>query len=307
MDPWVEIVARRLGPPIFTTSDEVRFNCWRSDCGASSTPDTKYHLYLNPIKDKFFCQRCQRGGTLAYLTKVLGLPPPDQTLGMWESILHTFLFGSGVPDKLVEVELPPSSQIYPGMKAFQYLTSRNISESKISHYGLRAGIKEQINRILIPDVDSSGRLVYWVARTYGNHKAKYRNATAPREYQVFNLGRLESKNHKGRLVICEGTISSISAGYDSVATYGKYVTGEQVQRLVDFNADEYVIAFDGDAVLEGVSLATRLHRRRCNVKFVEFDYHEDPNSIDGFDMRRRIHSALRWHELAAAQLLLKFV
>lgn len=305
MDAWVETVAKRLGPPILTTSDEVRFNCWRRDCGADKSPDTKYHMYLNPVKGKWFCQRCQKGGSLDYLAKVLGLKSPEKSLDMWERIIHGFVFGSAkVDDEPEFVSWPSEYQpMLPGTQAHAYLSGRGISDTKISHYEIGFGIGELKNRIIFPDTDRDGRLVYWVARTYGKHHAKYKNATAPREQQVFNLGRILARGNLSRVVIVEGPISAIVSGYDTVATYGKYVTGEQITKLVKAGFDEYVIALDGDALLEGVSLATRLHRRGLNTRFVRFNYFDDPGSIGSRETRRKIHTAEKWDEWSAIKLM----
>lgn len=305
---WVEVVAQRLGPPILTTSDEVRFNCWRPDCG--SGPDTKYHLYVNPRKGKYFCQRCQRGGTLDFLAKVLGLPPLEDSLLMWEQIMHEFLWGTQEEDEEPKFVSWPQeyNKLMPGLEAHRYLSSRGISEKKIEHYEIGFGIGELKNRIIFPDTDEDDQLVYWVARKYGkldaNKKApKYKNADIPRKRQVYNLGRLLRRGWDRRVVICEGPISAVVAGFDAVATYGKYVTGDQISRLARVGAGEYVVAFDGDAILEGVSLATRLYRRGLNVKFVKFRREDDPASVGGTAMRRMVCQAYSWHSLSALEIL----
>ena len=64
MDELIKIISARLGSPILTCGDEIRFNCFRLDCGKRGVTDSSHHLYINPIKEKFFCQRCQKGSTL---------------------------------------------------------------------------------------------------------------------------------------------------------------------------------------------------------------------------------------------------
>jgi DNA primase len=198
----------------------VRFNCWRADCGASKSRDTKYHMYINPTKGKYFCQRCQRGGSLEFLAKMLRLPSPERALSLWDKVLHSFLFGEGNAEESANAEIswPPYHKIIPGTTAGRYLADRGISEKRINHYQIGFGSKFLKNRIIFPDTNKDGKLVYWVARTYGKHKAKYKNATAPRQYQVFNLGRIQASGRLGRVVICEGPISAITAGFDAVAT-----------------------------------------------------------------------------------------
>lgn len=304
---WIEVVARRLGPPILTTGDEVRFNCWRPDCG--DHPDTKYHLYVNPRRGRFFCQRCQRGGRLEWLARMIGVEVPEDSLLMWEQLMHEFLWGTSTDEEMDYIVLPREyNEMMPGLEAHRYMIERGVSDKKIAFYQIGFGTGYLKNRIIFPDVDEYGKLVYWVARKYGkldnNEKApKYKNADIPRKRQVYNLGRLLQRGWNRRIVICEGPISANVAGFDAVATYGKYVTGDQVSRLVAVGACEYVIAFDGDALLEGVSLATRLFRRGLNVKLVKFRYNEDPASVGGQEMRRRICVAPRWHNMSALEVL----
>lgn len=306
-DEWIESISRRLGPPIFTDGDEVRFNCWRSDCGASGTPDTKYHLYVNPKKGRYFCQRCQKGGTLDYISKILGVSAPGQTLLSWDTVIASYLYGTPkVEDDFVPVTMPwPDEYVpmLPGTQAYAYLQSRGITDDMISWHKIGYGLGFLKNRIILPDTDKNGDLEYWVARTYGTHKAKYRNPREKRDTHVFNLGRMEQHGLRESVVICEGPISAIVAGYNAVCTYGKYVTAAQIERLVKFRAREYIIAGDGDGLYAAVSLATRLYKRRLNVKFARFFGVEDPASVGSVEAQKRIADALIWNSTSVMEVL----
>lgn len=322
MDPLVEQFSSRLGSPIFTNSEEVRFNCYRKDCGGPGRPDTKHHLYLNPIKGKYFCQRCRRGGTVEYLAKSLGVQSPEKVLGVWDKLVNSFLFGDSEEEKLSSATYATIPRDYieilPGTTAYNYLISRGIDDLTMQQYQLGFGTARLFeipreehplyagkNRVIFPDFNSDGTLCYWVARTYsGLHKSKYKNATVPRDSQVFNLGRVQSRGYKGQLVICEGPISAIIAGENAVATYGVYVTGSQIDRLVAHAADEYVVAVDGDAVGEGVSLCSRLWKRGLNCKMVRFAPDEDPASVGRDEFQRRVNTAVVWNANAALEVLM---
>lgn len=308
MDEWIDTVARRLGSPIFTDGDEVRFNCWRRDCGSSGTLDSKYHLYVNPTSGKYFCQRCQRGGTLEYLAKALGVEAPGKSLLQWDRVINAFLYGEDNAEAKLDTSLAWPDEyvaIFPGTQAYNYLHSRGITDEMIQFYQIGFGTGFLKNRVIFPDVDKDDKLVYWVARDYAEDRprAKYRNADAPREKQVFNLGRIERSKCRDRLVITEGPISAIIAGYDAVSTYGKYVTGEQIDKIAKFEASEYVIAGDGDALYDAISLATRLHRRGLNVKFVRMTGDEDPASIGSLEIKKRIDCAPRWSAMSSLEMM----
>src|SRR5690606_31573407 len=113
------------------------FNCWRADCGLSGTRDTKYHLYVNPVSGKYFCQRCQRGGSLEYLAKILGIATPYGTLSMWTTLMNEYLYGSQESTESVKevVNWPEEyREVHQLSQAYQYLLSRGISDQRIRHY-----------------------------------------------------------------------------------------------------------------------------------------------------------------------------
>ncbi len=297
LSTWVEIISSRLGTPIYTCGDEVRFNCFTSGCRVPGrAPDTSHHLYVNPSKEKYFCQRCQRGGTLEYLTKVLGLPSsPNQDVSLWKKVISEFVYGTPHVEEADEVDLPDDYVVMlGGSKAFKYLQTRGITWNQVEFYGLGFGTKELKNRVIFPDCDSKGNLVYWVARTYGNHKVKYKNAPVPRTKKVYNLGRITRLGYRKQVVICEGTISANVAGYNAVCTYGRYVTSQQVELIVGLNADHYVVAFDGDAFIQNLFMATKLGRKGLNVSVVQFAYDEDPASVGYEAMQEKISKSVPW-------------
>lgn len=317
-DPLVQQLAKKLGPPVLTTSEEIRFNCPFRDCG-NGRPDTKYHLYLNPLKEKWFCQRCKKGGGTDYLFKRLGVTPPSKSLTLWDQVVQSFLYPTSTYTQVEpqrEVLPLDYTEMIPGTQAHKYCLSRGINDAKIRQYSIGFGTarlddypKEERklyagkNRVIFPDFDRYGDVTYWVARTYGKHTAKYKNAQSPAHTKIFNIGRLHRLEEIIRVVICEGPISAIIAGYDAVATYGKDVTGSQINMLVDLQAQEYVVAFDGDAVGPAMSLSSRLQRRGCNVKFVKFSYDEDPASVGPIESRKRVLSAPSWNDMSAMEAL----
>lgn len=325
MNPWVEVISVRLGSPVLTTSDEVRFNCWRRNCGKDGGPDTKAHMYVNPRKGSYFCQRCRSGGSLDFLCKVLKLEAPGGSLLLWQKIVQEFMYGLPAQPPSEPVTLEDWTPVTKGTQAYAYLISRGISDKKQREYALGFGIDTLRDRIVMPDFDETGKLVYWVARDYRQAKKvdeedpsvvssetskrkyarpRYKNATAPREFQLYNFGRIKAKRHKGRIFVTEGPISAQVVGYDAIATYGKHVTGSQVSMMVNWNPEEYIILGDGDARMEAVSLATRLLRRGQRVRIGRFYGNEDPASVGSQEARRRGLSATPWNDVSVIEELL---
>src|SRR5690606_12523128 len=122
---------------------------------------------------------------------------PYGTLSMWTTLMNEYLYGSQESTESVKevVNWPEEyREVHQLSQAYQYLLSRGISDQRIRHYKIGYGVGDLRNRIIIPDFNRDGDIVYWVGRSYGNvkHAAKYKNCTAPRDRQVFNLGRIEA-------------------------------------------------------------------------------------------------------------------
>ena len=102
MDLWTQGLTARLGQPLYTAGEELRFNCFKEDCGSDGTPDTKHHLYVNSITNKYFCHRHQGGGTLGYLAKLLDIPNPEADVSNFDKKINEFLFGDKIEEKQEE-------------------------------------------------------------------------------------------------------------------------------------------------------------------------------------------------------------
>jgi len=301
----IELISRRLGKPDLTSSDEVRFNCFTSNCGAlNREADTGKHLYVNPKKERYFCHRCQKGGTLQYLSKILDLPAVEDEVTLWTKVINEFLYGITVTSKKVEKLLLPSDfePIISGTKAYKYLISRGITQEQVEYYNIGFGTKALKNRIIFPDYDKNGELIYWVARTYGKHKAKYKNAKVSRVSKVYNIGRWLFSSYE-QVIICEGPISAIITGYDAIACYGKYISPSQIELISSLPCKEFIVALDGDATVESIRLGTCLARKGLNVRIVKFLYDEDPALIGYDNMRKRINDALPYDLFSLVEVL----
>ena len=71
--PLVDALLSQLGEPnIVGNSDEFIWCC--PFCyDVVGREDTKYHLYVNPVKGKFMCHRCETKGSAEYLLRRLGI------------------------------------------------------------------------------------------------------------------------------------------------------------------------------------------------------------------------------------------
>jgi len=294
-----------LGEGADSGLDELSFDC--PFClKRKGTSDTGKHLYVNPsrvLHDStgwYYCHRCKATGPISRLLKN---SKSVKSATKWEEFLLSLRSQTKVETKpLVTVSLPEDyTPILKGTEAYKYLISRSINDEIISEYKIGFGSKNLRNlnkiersryagsgRIIFPDFDSLGNVVYWVARTYKGHKVKYKNPFVDSRDKLFNLVRASEYED---VIITEGVISAIVAGRNAVATYGKEVTTTQVSMLSDLKFDKYYVALDGDTLKKdpwsklppsSVRLCELLLRRGCDVRIVELPFNDDPASVKDF-------------------------
>lgn len=267
-------------------SPEVQWNC--PFCPMrGKTPDRKRHLYLNTVKGKWKCHRCDIGGTLEYLCTQLGIRlEPD--LASWAEVMQAFLSDS-VTDADSEtapepVGYPPTIPIDENSDAAYYLAARGFTRWHVEHYGLRIGLGKLGGRIIIPTfVGGAGPtqwdVAYWVARAYypGHWGPKYLNPpSSSARFWVFNLSRLAGAS---QVRVCEGVFSAIAAGWTGVATFGKHLSRQQERALVDAKCGRYVMSYDGDAPIAAINAAERLREDGCEVWIAQFQDGKDPADL----------------------------
>ena len=128
----------------------------------------------------------------------------------------------------------------------------------------------------------------WQARDYHPvtpSPVKYRTPTGALDSLVL-FNRLRAAKFPV-VIVCEGPISAVIAGPNAVASWGKHLSAAHLELLLGLRAEEYWIAYDGDAVLAGLAAASTIFARGRRVRFLHLPKAEDPASL-GRDAIRRI-------------------
>jgi len=319
-----------LGSGRISGSEEYQFNCPFCLVRKGSSDD-KHHLYVNPhrvlhgIKGWYYCHRCQAAGPLTRILKGYKEVITRPSLTQWQQWLQELKNPKKAVLQTRKVELPEDYvPCFKGTEAYDYLKSRAIDDSIIADYKIGYGIKNLrgltkeerrkyagSGRIIFPDFDSEGCVVYWVARTYKGHTIKYKNPPdSDARDKVYNLANAVQYRD---VVITEGVISAIAAGRNAVATYGKDVTPTQVAMLVRGGFDRYYVALDGDALKRArtakvttkppaIKLAKDLAGRGCAVLMVLLPYEHDPASVPNF--MERLKNAKPFDFVLSLELLM---
>jgi DNA primase len=153
------------------------------------------------------------------------------------------------------ISFPVSKELTP--IAYDYLKSRNISDSEIEEYQIRVGKSYQLNnkrvkkwkgRILFPFFENN-QVIYIVGRTYTNQEPKYLNSKGSRRDKLFPSRTFKTSE----IIVCEGIFDAINAkrttNIFSVATLGKEITEEQVNIIAGNGAKTVYLALDPDLTI----------------------------------------------------------
>ena len=107
-------------------------------------------------------------------------------------------------------------------------------------------------RLMIPILNNSGKVIAFGGRLIGEGNPKYLNS--PETYlfqkgkQLFGLSEAKKFINNKRLIVCEGymdVISLNSFGYPAVASLGTTLTENQIENIFNIS-DEAFLVFDGD-------------------------------------------------------------
>lgn len=268
---------------------ELRYNC--PFCEAEGDDHNDHKLYVNYIKGKYFCFRCEAKGAIKFDDILMSGSNSEGGVATLLEVLDNL----GKEEEVAQEEesdffLIPRTVPIPGTVAWDYIISRGISPVDISYYDIRvASINDKgfFGRFIIPNVVYNGIWTdMYTARTYVNDKIRYKNPpSSKRNDLVFNLHRIPQ--NPDRIIINEGQVNSIIAGTDSVATFGKYVSDNQLKMILAKNPKKVYVSLDTDARDKAEKLCERivsLSDSQCEVYLVEL-----PDGKDAADLGRVLY------------------
>lgn len=148
------------------------------------------------------------------------------------------------------------------------------------------------NFLIIPDLDTSGRVIYWMGRNMGVGKPKTKNPPTGAvgvgsSERLFNYHR--AINHS-RVIITEGWADALRVGDDAVATYGVGIKGRQLALLVMGGFKDVVVMWDSDVAWDEMLDTGYLLQPYFGVKLVRLT-DGDPDSYNRTMLRQFIDGA----------------
>jgi len=257
----VELLEEVLGKhrAHYESKGQISFNCPSCDEGRN-----KGNFEVNYFRHVYKCWSCSDdNGTHGPLGKLF-----DTWGSKKQKRTYSMLAPEEVrPDrpKVPKIKLPPSytkfkdsNPRYPVYKeAMNYLRSRFITDDMIEKYDIGFCDKgDFMGRIIIPSYDHDGQLNYYIARSWNKHsKSKYRNPDYPKDEIIFNESRVDWGKD---IFLVEGVFDALFLD-NAVVMLGKHLSQKLMDRLYNDAKGKIIIALDGDAWKNALSLYHELN------------------------------------------------
>jgi len=162
--------------------------------------------------------------------------------------------------------------------ALNYLDKRGVSPSDIVKYNIgfcEEGVYK--NKIIVPSYDSSGRLNYFVGRSFYESAYKHKNPDASKDVVGFEM----LVNWDLPIVICEGVFDAIAIRMNAIPLFGKSPQSELLKQILSKGVKKIYIALDSDAFTNALRFAQNLMNEGIDVHIIEMN-DSDPSDL-GFD------------------------
>jgi DNA primase len=177
-----------------------------------------------------------------------------------------------------------SNPIYPIYKqALNYLNGRGITDEIIEKYQIGFCDKgDCTGRIVVPSYDKDNNLNYYVARSWGKTKLKYKNPDSEKDKIIFNEHLIDWEQD---VYLVEGVFDAFFLP-NPIPMLGKHLSHHLFETLYTKAKKDIIICLDGDAF----SNATKLYRElNGGVLYNRIKIVKLPKDKDVCDLRGNIN------------------
>jgi DNA primase len=244
----LELLSEILGNPkkVYESKSQLSFNCPVCD-----DERNKGNLEINLDKCVYHCWSCgETEGTHGPLGKFFDkfgtkkhkklylLVKPEEVEGR-----VTYKKKLRLPEGYVQFK--DSNPIYPPHReSLNYLKSRGITDDIIERYQIGYTMKGECSgRVIVPSYTLDGELNYYVARSWGNAKMKYKNPEAEKDKIIFNEHLIDWNED---IYIVEGVFDGFFLK-NSLPMLGKHLSSLLFETLYTKATKDIIICLDGDA------------------------------------------------------------
>lgn len=177
-----------------------------------------------------------------------------------------------------------SNPIYPIYKqALNYLKSRGITEEIIEKYQIGFCDKGECSgRIIVPSYSKQGTLNYYIARSWGKTKMKYKNPDSEKDKIIFNENLIDWDKD---IYICEGVFDAFFLD-NSIPILGKHLSDLLFKTIYEKAKGNIIICLDGDAFKNALNL---YHTLNGGILYNRIKLIKLPQDKDVCDLRGDIN------------------
>lgn len=258
----------------------------RVDCCFCS--DYKKKMYVNRFTGVYHCWKCGSSGTFYNLRRELPELFPGQTIVLNKTRKREPRVTrkiKGMPDHFKKFATMDEQKLLRH-KAYKYLTKRGLTRQTIFRYELGfCSLGKFAKRIMVP-IFHDKNLVSYLGRDYTGKAAKKvlydtKENVNPAAMYLYNFD--EARQFKS-ILVTEGWVDCLKSrqkvqglGLGVVASFGKNLTKEQIDLLIDGEFEEIIFMWDLDAFTRQLEFAEWL----CEVSDVYFTKlgEEDPGEM----------------------------
>lgn len=278
--------------------------------------DSTYNMWIGVAKNggvpSYHCWKCDAGGSLYKLFKILGLSLEEDFIyeiddgSIYDELKEQTKFKSmELPTEYIDLTSESKSVVIK--KAIDYLHARKVDDDKIAKYRLgfcptgRYG-----ERVIIPVYNQSGVLEWFLGRSiYPKTALKVLNPPKD-EYGIGKSNTIFNLNNnldKDCVIINEGVFDAITT--DGLAIFGKTLSDWQFKIIKNIGASEIIIMLDSDAIKSAYKMAEQLYLYK-DVYICELPDGKDPNDLSEEEMKSILGNKILYdaHEKLKFQLRL---
>lgn len=284
----VDILNKQLGAGYVNTNGESIHRC--PFCKHSKKKlqieiETQYwHCWICNSKGRSIISLLNKINTPEYLIEEIRRLLPKKQIST-----------SSKKSKYEPLELPKEykslsikSESYLYKKCISYLMGRGFKLCDILKYNLGYCTSGKFeNMIIIPSYNKHGNLNFYTGHSFINSSIKFRNPEIDRNVIGFESTLAETE----RIILVESPFDAITVGRNAIPLFGKVLSDELKNYIIESNINEIVICLDGDALKSAMSTCNYLMALGKKVFLVELDFEIDPNDLGHEDSWKKIESA----------------
>ena len=283
-----EILVDMLGEPDkVSRNNQYGFSCPLCSQEKGLDRDFKGNLEVNTRKGVYHCWSCgEIAGTKGRIRKLVRKFGARRHLSQYDLLVTEDYETENEFDR--PVTLPTeyesfdtcSKHTIPYKEAISYLRKRAITKKIIDKFSVGFTRKgKHSHRIIVPSYDEEGNINYFVARSFVNHKLKYKNPVAPKEKIIFNEHLIEWDKD---IYLVEGVFDMFFLD-NAIPLLGKNITDNLWSKLYDKSTKDIYICLDSDAWKDSIELYRKLDggKLKNRIKLIKLPKNKDVCDIKG--------------------------